>query len=242
MRVLYFIYSRYFDMRVAKRVFNTRPQITIFYEFCHGLFCGQVELVLFDVKQFLNDHEGEFVILDFQHLYNFEDADHAALHKLIKNIFGKKIEPFDFNEYFNLTYNRLVVENGHQVIIVYREKSLNGYHDFWPTLSWRTYWPKASDAKQLFQNNDRLLEKRGLRNGHISQFVLTPESGIIAHDPFNTLLFKLVMPNHNSILREISLKYPGKRPKAVNVIIADFVDLNNWMFCKVVVNLNRKLL
>ncbi len=45
------------------------------------------------LKLILDQHNQEVIVLDFQHIYNFEDADHIYLTDMIRFIFGSKICP-----------------------------------------------------------------------------------------------------------------------------------------------------
>ena len=63
------------------------------------------------------EHPQELVILDFQHLYNFTEADHQFLTKTILDTFPDKLCPFN-KEPHTITLNNLA-KDGHQLIVIY---------------------------------------------------------------------------------------------------------------------------
>lgn len=59
----------------------------------HALYGDSVLIELKNIKNFLDSHTHEIVILDFQHFYNFLESDHSRLTSTLKSIFQKKICP-----------------------------------------------------------------------------------------------------------------------------------------------------
>ena len=45
----------------------------------HGLFGDEIIAILSDINAFLDEHPGEIVILDFQHIFEFQIEDHKYM-------------------------------------------------------------------------------------------------------------------------------------------------------------------
>jgi len=45
----------------------------------HGLYGDEIESILSDINAFLESQKGEIVILDFQHIFDFQKDDHLYL-------------------------------------------------------------------------------------------------------------------------------------------------------------------
>ena len=45
----------------------------------HGLFGDEIIAILSDINAFLDEHPGEIVILDFQHIFEFQTDDHKYM-------------------------------------------------------------------------------------------------------------------------------------------------------------------
>ena len=51
----------------------------------HGLFGDEIIAILSDMDAFLEEHPGEVVILDFQHIFDFQKVDHQYLVSDVQN-------------------------------------------------------------------------------------------------------------------------------------------------------------
>lgn len=67
------------------------------------------------MRKFLDDHRGEVVLLDFQHLFGFDSAIHLLFMNIIKDIFSGIICPF-YEDVNSLTLSFLL-EHKYQVCI-----------------------------------------------------------------------------------------------------------------------------
>lgn len=221
--------SRYLDLRVA-----TKPGSDYFY-FCHALYGHAVNTTLNDVKQFLEEHPGEIVILDFQHFYAFNSNNHQTLLQLIEDTFREKIIKFtaDPNK---ITLNYLI-SNKLQVVIIYRSNEAQGYH-FWSHFP--TPWPQSTSIARLFSILDYGLRHRSQNYGYVSQCVLTPDAEFIITRPFSTLRTACANELQKPMLSWLAGQSPGNGK--LNVTIADFAELNNWIYCKKVIDLNLKFM
>lgn len=73
----------------------TKPNDTNFYT-VHALFGDSVIKELMSIKKFLVSHTKEIIVLDFQHFYNFSEADHNRLSSVLKSLFYNMICPYSY--------------------------------------------------------------------------------------------------------------------------------------------------
>lgn len=93
----------------------TKPNDTNFYT-VHALYGDPVMVELVNIKEFLVSHTKEILVLDFQHFYNFLEADHQRLLSILKLLFYDMICPHSYPiEKLNLDTMRT---NGWQVILI----------------------------------------------------------------------------------------------------------------------------
>jgi len=71
----------------------TKPNDTNFYT-VHALYGDPVIKELVNIKEFLITHTKEMLILDFQHFYNFSEADHNRLLSVLNLLFNNMICPY----------------------------------------------------------------------------------------------------------------------------------------------------
>lgn len=84
------MFVRYFDLRMAMK-----PNDTNFYT-VHALYGDPVMKELENIKTFLMLHSNEILVLDFQHFYNFSEADHDRLSSVLKSLFHNMICPYTY--------------------------------------------------------------------------------------------------------------------------------------------------
>lgn len=73
----------------------TKPNDSNFYT-VHALFGDPVMKELVNMKAFLVSHAKEIIVLDFQHFYNFSEADHNRLSLVLKSLFCNMICPYSY--------------------------------------------------------------------------------------------------------------------------------------------------
>ena len=84
---------RYFDIRLAKfspkkgEAENGPKSLRV----VHGLYGDEIESILCDINAFLEKQKGEIVILDFQHIFDFQKEDHLYL---VRNSLVHKLNSF----------------------------------------------------------------------------------------------------------------------------------------------------
>ena len=64
------------------------------YHTCHGVYCVEMSDALAQFKTFLDEHEKEIIILDFNHLYEM-DGHHEKFIDMILEAFGDKVARVD---------------------------------------------------------------------------------------------------------------------------------------------------
>lgn len=231
---------RYLDLRIA-----TKSGEDNFY-FTHGVYAAEITEALKQVKEFVDEHPGEVVILDCQHFYGFQPEDHQRLMRLLLNMYGPILVPRQL-DLKAVTLNALQ-RLKQQVIVVYRHESVYATGEFWPPQTLPSPWPRQDRAPGLLAFLGALC--RHPSAGFVHQAVLTPTPAFIVLRWISSLRDKCALPVINDVLPKLSDFSPG--PPApdnatfsrapVNVVIADFVDINDSIFSKTIIQLNMKLL
>lgn len=225
-------------MRIA-----VKPSDQQFY-FVHGLYSEKIEAPLEELDRFLDDHPREFVILDFQHFYDFNSEAHQLLVSTIKQLFKSKIFERNDEGLSCLTLSH-ALENKKQLMIIYRNDAFSP-RTFYPSYDFPTPWPQATQISGLKKFLDRRLSARMPHQGFVTQCILTPDARFILPRFYSSLRKKCAQRVDLEMTPWIEEQTPGEfvdgeKPKS-NVFLADFVDIRNDNFCKTVVDLNLKLL
>ncbi|XP_067211465.1 PI-PLC X domain-containing protein 3 [Linepithema humile] len=223
---------RYLDLRVA-----TKPRTKDIY-FLHGLYGSEITRPLLDVADWLTSHANEVIILDFQHFYAFTDEDHRRLVERINRTFHGKMCPVS-SRFEQITLNWLAT-NRHQVFVIYRNVYARNFSNLWPSGLWRTVWPNTVDVHELIDFLNIELQSRPLDIGFVSQCLLTPDTSYVLKHLCGTLQRDLVPLCRKPILTWINDKRPGRG--GLNIVIADFVSDNNFLFSKTVIQSNARFL
>ncbi|XP_026462988.1 PI-PLC X domain-containing protein 2 [Ctenocephalides felis] len=226
---------RYFDFRIA-----TKKPSSDFY-FVHGLYADEVSSSLVKIRDFLDTHPGEVVIIDCQHFYDFSRNDHFLFSNMLYEAFTYRICPSS-GSIKKCTLNALK-QNREQLIIIYR--GMTGHKYFWPTYVWNNPWPDEITVSGLLDKLKFGLENREVDVGYVSQCLLTPTPKFIAlrwHSNLKNKCAKPVAKNLFPWIKQLEPGCPNGRDLRVNVILADFVEINESNFSKLVVDLNKKLM
>ncbi|XP_066139925.1 PI-PLC X domain-containing protein 3-like [Euwallacea fornicatus] len=205
--------------------------------FCHGLYSTEVRGVFANLSSYLDDHPNEVVILDCQHFYNFTDATHSEVMRMLKDSLGSKLIPYQSNM-SSLTLEHLTALK-QQVLVVYRDDRQSGQPLLWPSDSFPTPWYNTLNSTYLISKLTEGLGTRSPSSGYISQLVLTPQVSDILEGLLTTLEQKCAVDFQPARIEWIVGQVPG--PHGANVIIGDFIDLDDNEFSKAVINLNSKL-
>ncbi|XP_076383691.1 PI-PLC X domain-containing protein 2 isoform X1 [Megalopta genalis] len=221
---------RYLDFRVA-----TKPTNGDIY-FVHGLYGSTIYQPLQEITEWLSSHKNEILIIDFQHFYSFSEVNHRHLVDTILHVFQRKLCPLA-SSFDHITLNWLNSER-YQVIVIYRNSFAQNYSNLWPSGLWKTPWPNTVRVSELVDFLNLELEARSFQIAFISQCILTPDIQYVLKHLCGTLQRNLVASCQKTILSWISQKRPGRG--GLNIVIADFVSDNNFIFCKTVIENNRK--
>lgn len=158
---------RYFDLRIGK---NSKTKQ--FY-FVHGVYCEEITRPLRLIRHFLETHPKEFVILDAQHFYNFEQEDFLHLAKALCRQLGKTfITPSNVSNLNELTL-KVASDQKKQALMIYRHRSCV-QQLFWPSECYPTPWPNKIEVDQLEEFLGMGLKTRSFETGFVFQCVLTP--------------------------------------------------------------------
>lgn len=222
---------RYLDLRVA-----TKSRTRDMY-FLHGLYGSEVGKPLLDIVDWLTSHAGEVVILDFQHFYAFTDEDHRRLVDKIKQIFYGRMCPVTSFDHVTL---RWLVARRYQVFVIYRNVYAHSHEYLWPSGLCRTMWPNTVRVNELIDFLNVELQTRPLDIAFVSQCLLTPDTSYVMKHVCGTLQRDLVPLCQKAILSWINQKQPGRG--GLNIVIADFVSDDNFLFSRTVIQNNSKLL
>lgn len=132
-----------------------------------------------------------------------------------------------------------------QVLVIYRYGG-NVCNQFWPSWQWPTPWPDEINTTKLQSFLDDALTKRPPDVGYVSQCVLTPTTSYIVPRFLSSLRRTCAKSVNKNLSKWIAQQNPGPystgdQPRC-NVFLADFIDIESSNFCKLVVDLNSKII
>jgi len=203
---------RYFDIRLDAVMEEGETH----YRVLHCLLGLRIVSVLIQLKEFLDKHPGEVLILDFQHQYQFQDADHLQLANIIMTHFQGRMHPWTGEA--GLASLRSLQESGHRVIVIYPRLDSPL---FWPRKFCPNPWPETTHTDKLRSSLVDGVEKRDISLLFVSQGVLTPTTLTVALHPFSGLRKACGERANKTVLGWLeTLEKEGVRP---NILITDFV-------------------
>nr|XP_057930141.1 PI-PLC X domain-containing protein 1 isoform X2 [Doryrhamphus excisus]XP_057930143.1 PI-PLC X domain-containing protein 1 isoform X2 [Doryrhamphus excisus] len=220
---------RYCDLRIAHRP-NDRSTDLYFY---HGVYTTlTVEMVLGEIREWLDAHPKEVVILSFSHFLDVSSELHTLLLASIRHIFSSKLCP----KMEALTLRKLW-SAGHQVIVSYEHIITSRHRYLWPHITY--WWANKCKAEDLMEAIERR-KQRGRPGGFfVTGINLTEDLKYICTHPTESLK-DLVMSSNPKLLRWVNKQTPGSKPDSLNIIAGDFITEGH--FAPTVVALNDKLL
>lgn len=197
-----------------------------------------------ELKEYLDAHPQEIVILDCQHFYNFSKSDHVNLSNILTTLFSNKLYTQGDGSLLNCTLNKMK-ELQKQIIIIYRSDIGFNYTSFWQSYQWPTPWPNQVKISKLENYLSESIGQRPYGAGYVTQCVLTPTIDYIIPRFISSLRRSCAYKVDKQLSKWISAQSPGQyndgeSPK-FNVFLADFVDIQNSSFCKLVIDLNSKI-
>lgn len=217
---------RYLDVRVC-----TNGKSDEFYTY-HGLLGQTIESLLKEVKEFLDGHEKEVVLLDFNHFCQVSTEQHGKLIKLIKEILNSYLSDID-DPIENLCLNRIWEKNW-RALVFYHCKTCTD-PQFLSGSSIISPWADTEDFRELLPYLEIMLEDAGRKDRiHVCQTVLTPKTDTVIKGFFSNLKDKMCLPYFQRINDWICEQYTGYE-HGINVVIRDFIDEN---FINFIIKLN----
>ena len=221
---------RYLDLRVAYRTEDKKIRVI------HGLFGCTIDQVLDKVNQFLAKYPKEIVILHFQHFYNMNQAAHKTLADTLDASFSKILRA-PGAQGPNVTLQEMWEEKKN-VIVIYNETGVVDAHShFWSPHFIRSPWPNTDDTNQLLeilkeQSKASRVSEDALQ---VTQALLTPQNSTIGKHVTCTLKDVLASKCNRQVTEWLKT-LRGTKSHKFNIIIADFVELSD--FIPTVISLN----
>uniref|UniRef100_A0A0X3Q3X1 PI-PLC X domain-containing protein 3 n=2 Tax=Schistocephalus solidus TaxID=70667 RepID=A0A0X3Q3X1_SCHSO len=231
---------RYFDLRVLQtgsiesdslRVSSAAICPGTFY-FVHGQFAREVTSELFNVRTFLRENPKEVVILDFNHIYQCDDASALRLQTSVKQVFPGMLAPHtgsipSLNELWS---------TGHQVICIFHCGPC--IPEVWPAGCIQSPWPNTTDVDKLFQ----FLDANGPVDDntfHVSQNILTPDAAFVFAN-LSKGLDSLAGPAGVRTMQWLRQRKaaPLGQSRRLNIVIVDFAVRALPDFARTVISLN----
>lgn len=134
-----------------------------------------------EVNEFLEKHPKEIVLLDFNHFYAMEDADHKTVVETVLEIFGRKMCPWHIDVPVRLSLADMW-KNDWQVLMFYGvEDIVLQYKQLWPSSYIPSPWADTMDIKSLLEF---LTKNYGQEHAsfEVCQGVITPQtSTVVTH-------------------------------------------------------------
>lgn len=212
---------RYFDLRTEKREKDS------LYYFVHGFYGPKIFDCMKEINEFLDAHPKEVVLLDFNHFYTMEDADHVTVVETVLKIFGKKICPRHTDLPVRLSLTDMW-KNNWQVIMFY---SINDvvvqYKQLWPGSYIPSPWANTMDIKSLLQYLTKYYEKKYI-TFEVCQGVITPQTTTVITHPDGSIRKNCAEKLNSRFTSWLKGKVRGScvegEAGGINICIMDFVE------------------
>uniref|UniRef100_A0A3Q0RA12 Phosphatidylinositol-specific phospholipase C, X domain containing 1 n=1 Tax=Amphilophus citrinellus TaxID=61819 RepID=A0A3Q0RA12_AMPCI len=210
---------RYCDLRIAHRPNDSSTDLY----FYHGVYTTlTVEMVLKEIRDWLDVHPKEVLILSFSHFLGLSQELHAVLLATIRSSFTSKLCP----KTEALTLRNLWAL-GYQVIVSYEQHSMERCHsELWSHIPY--WWANKCKAEALIEEFERM--KQGRRPGgfFVAGINLTEDLKYICTHPTESLK-DLVMSTYPTLLSWVTEQIPGSRDGSLNIIAGDFVTESHFV-------------
>ena len=166
---------RYFDIRLSK--LDKR------FRFLHCLYGDDVFESLEVIRLFLEQHQGEIVILDFQSIRDCSDKDQAVIIEKIHTTFGDMLmeKPSVFPTIGEMQ------KLDKRVIVIYDTVISQDYGYLWPRSECENPWANTMDMTYLFQFLIDETSKRTKGKLFVTQAIMTPQTSTIVLKPWSSL-------------------------------------------------------
>ena len=223
---------RYLDLRVA-----ATPDGQSFYT-CHGVYCVAMTEVLQEIRDFLQAHPQEIVLLDFNHFYGMQAEHHEAFAKLLMDTLGDKIATQPC-----LTPSSTVQEYWDaqvQAVVIYHDVPTHQASDgkLWHKHTIHSPWPNKNKTKELRENLETNVKARNKNRFFVLQGILTPDGELIKEE--------IMESKGSTSIQSIASRVSGKvvnwvgdewKEENHNVVIVDFFE--DCSMVPAIINLNK---
>lgn len=126
---------RYLDLRLCGRPGS--PDVHV----AHGLYGHRLHDILLEIKEFMDENQKEFIILDFNHFHNMTSVDHREVLILIIKIFGVQILGGDTPmSAWSITLDNLW-KTPARLMVFYGHPARNEFSFFWSEEYLQSPWP-----------------------------------------------------------------------------------------------------
>lgn len=236
---------RYFDLRVAKAEEDERLY------FAHSLLGGLAGRAICDIATFLDTHDREIVILDFQHFQGLGDRDHSYLSESLNTAFGRKLVPPPATGEQLPTLDAIWADR-RQVVLLYSPEDggaavLRKNPAYWNRLTYvRSKWCETIEMDRLHECLRQEITHAPADKLFILQAVLSPN----LREMTESLAKKGSYDIESAFsLQELALQFNGTifgwfigpwATKSPNVIMADWCQAGDLV--GKTIELNRRLL
>lgn len=229
------------QLHAGVRYFDIRLTIPLTAKVCgirvlHALYGSCIEQLLSLINSFLNNHPKEVVILDFNHLYNFNVLEYIKFLEMVENVFGRKLclRGEDITKISLASMWKL----GYQVIVISAAEAAEHRSTswIWDSSCIQSPYANVNRNDKLFNFLSRTIreQRRGPRNVFfVTQAILTTKWFDILMHPLSTFEKRFALKCTEGAVSWIT---SFDEPSYFNIIICDFVDHTN--FCNVVFSLN----
>lgn len=225
---------RYLDLRLCGRPGS--PDVHV----AHGLYGHRLHDILLEIKEFMDENQKEFVILDFNHFHNMTSVDHREVLILIIKIFGVQILGGDTPmSAWSITLDNLW-KTPARLMVFYGHPARNEFSFFWSEEYLQSPWANTTSSSALVrfhENNYYQSVRRGEGEFYVWQGVLTPSTGTVIGNLCSSLERKLVPRATSAFLDWIKDKVPSR--VGINICCADFVEKYN--FIPSILSLNKNI-
>ncbi|VDK48770.1 unnamed protein product [Anisakis simplex] len=224
---------RYFDMRVT---IPSCRSLSSSIRVVHALYGAELYRLLNEMNAFLESHPKEVIIIDFNHLYNFNAITYKQLLKSIEIAFNpQKLCPRQ-DDLRQLSLERMW-QNGYQVIVISaRERRIPTNAWVWPPKCILSPYPNVNRVYRLLRFLDTTLadhRKYPREIFFVTQGILTPrvrDIGLHLRSSLENYMAKECTKRVTEWIQSYS------NTSSFNIIICDFIDSNE--FCNTVISLN----
>lgn len=220
---------RFFDLRIAHRPPSSKSKDNEKDRFfiVHGLWGDALSTLLDTMVNFIRKHTKEILILDFNHLYGFDDkASHADLMDLIRTSFGDLLAPRSLGIDISV---RDLWDKNQRVIVSYDAPECDLPTQLWPMSSTvQAPWANKASVEAVTSYMENYLFRNPLdtRTSFANlQLIITPDGDLIKRSILDGEFgLKNIAINANQRFIAWLLTLPQEFRRSANIISCDFVD------------------